>query len=94
MDPAATGAACEESSPDFEREFGEQHDSHVREVPFERASSQPAVVLALRYDDRRGLLALGVDVDGCGTCDEAALRRSADPFRRDGYAKPPPGWRP
>jgi len=74
-------------------EFGEQHDSHVREVPFERASSQPQVVLALRYDDRRGLLALGIDVDGCGTCDEAALRQSADPFRRDGYAKPPPGWR-
>lgn len=29
MDPAATGAACEESSPDFEREFGEQHDLTV-----------------------------------------------------------------
>jgi hypothetical protein len=79
--------------PGLGTEFGEQHDSHVREVPFERASSQPQAVLALRYDDRRGLLALGIDVDGCGTCDEAALRQSADPFRRDAYARPPPGWR-
>lgn len=78
--------------PGLGTEFGEQHDSHVREVPFERASSQPQVVLALRYDDRRGLLALGIDVDGRGARDEAALRQSADPFRRDGYARPPPGW--
>jgi len=82
-----------ERRPGLGTEFGEQHDSRVHEVPFERAASQPAVVLSLRYDDRRGLLALGIDLDGRGTCDEAALRQSADPFRRDGYAQPPPGWR-
>lgn len=83
-----------ERRPGLGTEFGEQHESRVHEVPFERASSQPQVVLALRYDDRRGLLALGIDLDGRGTCDEAALRQSADPFRRDGYARPPAGWKP
>lgn len=81
--------------PGLGTEFGERHDSHVREVPFERASSQPQVVLSLRYDDRRGLLALGIDLDGRTATDDRWLRESADPFRRDpGYATPPPGWRP
>jgi hypothetical protein len=81
--------------PGLGTEFGERHDSHVREVPFERASSQPQVVLSLRYDDRRGLLALGIDLDGRHAADDRWLRESADPFRRDpGYARPPPGWRP
>jgi len=81
--------------PGLGTEFGESHESWVREVPFERASARPQVVLSLRYDDRRGLLALGIDVDGQDTVSDARLRESADPFRRDGrYALPPPGWRP
>jgi hypothetical protein len=84
-----------ERRPGLGTEFGEQHDSRVTTVPFERASSRPAAVLSLRYDDRRGLLALGIDLDGRHASEDAWLREHADPFRRDpGYARPPPGWRP
>lgn len=78
--------------PGLGTEFGEEHESHVRVVSFDRASRRPDVVLTMRYDDRAGLLAAGVDVDRRGP-DEAELRRTADPFRRSaGYARPPPGW--
>ena len=80
--------------PGLGTEFGEERGSAVREVSFERASSRPAAVLALRYDDRAGLLALGIDVDRCGgPCDDAWLRATARPFRSARYAEPPPGWR-
>jgi hypothetical protein len=84
-------AAPAERRPGLGTTFGEERDSRVREVAFLRESSRPSVVLTLRYDDRPGLLAAGVDVDGrsCGT-DDARLRRSADPFRRDTRFAPPP----
>lgn len=86
------GQAEASRRPGLGTEFGEEHESHVRLVSFERASARPSVVLTLRYDDRAGLRVAGVDVDRPCT-DEAALRSSAEPFRRDtGYAKPPPGW--
>jgi hypothetical protein len=53
-------------------------------------------VLSVRYDDREGLVALGIDVDRGGLVrhDEAWRREHADPFRRDAsYSVPPPGWR-
>ncbi|MES1172174.1 MAG: hypothetical protein ABUL77_02965, partial [Bacteroidota bacterium] len=77
-------------------EFGEAVSSPVREVGFVRANpSRPAVVLGVRYNDREGLIALGINVDGCCFGEEdLALRQSATPFpasdRR--YAAPPPGW--
>ena len=82
--------------PGLGTEFGEEHGSAVRSVGFVRASARPDAVLSLRYDDRDGLLALGVDVDGryARGDDDAWLRESATPFRRDGFARPPPGWRP
>ena len=75
--------------------------SPIYEVEFVRASaSTPSVVLGARYNDREGLLALGIAVDSYydQTCynpyDEGDLRRTADPFpvvdRR--FAAPPPGW--
>jgi len=66
----------------------------VEEVPFERASSHPGAVLTLRYDDRQGLLAAGVDLDRWARSrrEEAWRRERADPFRSSGYAEPPPGW--
>ena len=76
--------------------FGEEHDSRVRRVSFARESARPEVLLKLRYDDRPGLIAAGVNLDP-GRCvpDDASLRRSADPFRRDaGFARPPKGWSP
>jgi hypothetical protein len=80
--------------PGLGTEFGEERESRVIEVAFERARSQPDTVLALRYDDRAGLLALGIDVDrrGRGWRDDARLRESASPFRGSAWAEPPPGW--
>jgi hypothetical protein len=99
----ATGPQAPSARRDFDRsrpglgtEFGEAHGSPVYEVAFERASSQPAAVLTLRYDDRRGLLAAGVDVDryASGSSDEVWRREQANPFRSSGpYSEPPPGWR-
>jgi hypothetical protein len=84
------------SRPGLGTEFGEARGSPVYEVPFERASGSPAAVLTLRYDDRRGLLAAGVDLDrwAWGREDDRWRRERAQPFRSNGpYATPPPGWR-
>jgi len=98
--PARGAAALSEARtperPGLGTAFGEEHRSHVDRVPFERERAEPAAVLELRYDDRAGLAAIGIDVDGrVARRDEAFLRGTARPFPADpGYAKPPPGWRP
>lgn len=101
--PATAGAPMDKAAPESRRaerpglgtEFGEEHDSHVTEVPFERASARPEAVLAMRYNDRAGLLALGIDVDGrrWSSRDESWMRETANPFRRNTYAEPPFGWK-
>lgn len=75
-------------------EFGEAVSSNVTEVPFERARPRPDVILGARYNDREGLIAIGIDVDGTAMS-ESEIRQSADPFPvvDRGYAQPPPGWR-
>jgi hypothetical protein len=80
--------------PGLGTEFGEAVSSQVTEVPFQRASTHPDTVIGARYNDRAGLAALGIDVDGSATM-EAELRRTADPFPvvERTYAEPPPGWR-
>ena len=91
--PEAPASAKAAPRPGLGTTFGEEHDSRVHRVAFARESARPEVVLKLRYDDRPGLLAAGVDLDPgrCGP-DDAWLRRSADPFRRDaGFARPPRG---
>jgi hypothetical protein len=98
-DGALAGAepAPPRQRPGLGTEFGESVTSHVREVAFVRANpTVPSLVLGLRYNDRQGLVAMGVDVDGYwGYADDTALRRTAHPFpsspRR--YATPPAGWR-
>jgi hypothetical protein len=103
--PAMKGrAGSSQAMRDFDRSrpglgtrFGEAHGSAVREVSFERESDHPASLLTLRYDDRRGLAAAGVDLErwAWGRDDEAWRRERANPFRANGpYAEPPPGWRP
>jgi hypothetical protein len=79
--------------PGLGTEFGEERESRVVEVAFERARPQPDAVLAVRYDDREGLLALGIDVDRAyGWGQDAYLRDSATPFRGSAFSQPPPGW--
>jgi hypothetical protein len=94
----AKAARKMESRPGLGTEFGEQRDdSRVQEVGFVRASGRPDAVLSLRYNDRAGLLAMGIDVDGYGwsSADDQWLRHTADPFRRNegSFAQPPLGWR-
>jgi len=80
--------------PGLGTEFGEERESRVVEVAFVRARSRPDAVLELRYDDRAGLIALGIDVDRrrAARADDRWLRETADPFRRGAFAEPPPGW--
>jgi hypothetical protein len=91
-------AAPRRERPGLGTQFGEEVYSHVREVSFTRANpSNPAVLLGVRYNDREGLIAMGIDVDGryYNAYEEQDLRRTAEPFpvseRR--YSAPPPGWR-
>lgn len=76
--------------------FGERRDSFVQEVSFERAdATHPSVVLGVRYNDRRGLIAMGIDVSSWyGRYREVYVRRTASPFPNapGRYAVPPPGW--
>jgi len=73
--------------------FGEAVESQVTEVPFVRARLAPDATIGVRYDDRAGLAALGIDVGG-PAMSEADLRRTAEPFPvvDRSYAAPPPGW--
>jgi hypothetical protein len=85
--------------PGLGTQFGESLHAPVQEVSFLRENERhPSLLLGLRYNDRGGLLALGIDVDGhlgVHGQDDAWLRGTADPFpvshRR--YAAPPSGWR-
>jgi hypothetical protein len=91
---AARRAPSPSARPGLGTEFGERVHSEVREVTFVRAhASRPAAMLGVRYDDREGLYAAGVDVDGYGVVDEATLRATASPFPQRRYATPPVGWR-
>jgi hypothetical protein len=100
---SASGASAEapakRSRPGLGTEYGEAVSSPIYEVAFVRAnSSRPAALLGARYNDREGLIAMGIPVDGTDDpcASEADLRLSAEPFpatdRR--FAAPPPGWRP
>jgi hypothetical protein len=93
---AAPSAPSSKSAerPGLGTEFGEAVSSQVTEVPFQRALQRPDAVIGARYDDRAGLIALGIDVDGNATT-EAQLRRGAQPFPvvERGYASPPADWR-
>jgi hypothetical protein len=99
MDRAASAAANEaparRSRSGLGTEFGEAVSSEIHEVEFTRANaSHPSIMLGARYNDRAGLYALGIDVDGCDESCDLALRQSANPFptsRR--FARPPTDWR-
>jgi len=96
---AARGAPAKralEDRPGLGTEYGEAVSSRITEVEFVRANaSRPAALLGVRYNDRRGLLAMGVPVDRDTCASDADLRLSADPFpvAERPYAPPPAGWR-
>lgn len=92
----APASPARRERPGLGTQFGEAVTSHIQEVEFVRANpSSPSVVLGLRYNDRDGLVAMGVNVDDLVPGpSETDLRRTAEPFpvqsRR--YARPPAGW--
>lgn len=96
----ASGALADRAAverPGLGTTFGERRQAPVMHVDFQRASPHhPDAILALRYNDRSGLVALGIDVDGprWRTCDEQWQRQQARPFGNvsSGFAAPPPGW--
>jgi hypothetical protein len=73
-------------------EFGEARDSHVAETEFARANAtSPSEVVAFRYNDRAGLISLGIRVDPPVVADtELRTRETAEPFRANRFATPPP----
>jgi hypothetical protein len=83
-------ASRELERPGLGTEFGEQRWSSVEYTTFQRQNpSHPASIVEVRYNDRRGLMALGIPVDGCWE-DDVAARETAEPFRADRFAAPPP----
>jgi hypothetical protein len=72
-------------------EFGEARDSHVEETEFVRANATlPSDIVAFRYNDRAGLVALGFPMDPANVVDaELRTRETADPFRANRFAAPP-----
>jgi len=93
--PASNEAVKRRSRAGLGTEFGEAVSSEIRQVEFMRANaSHPAVLLGARYNDRAGLRALGIDVDGEGESNDLALRQSANPFPTSRhFARPPTDWR-
>jgi hypothetical protein len=98
--PAARSSAEASRRPGLGTEFGEAVGSSVREVAFVRESAgTPAVILGARYNDREGLVALGIEVDPAPceawACDrDRDLRQTANPFPgvERHYTAPPPCW--
>lgn len=65
-------------------EFGEKSDFRTHEVAFERASSCPAEVVEIFYDDRAGLRSKGISL--------YFEQTHPTPFPKTG-CKPPKGWK-
>jgi len=79
--------------PGLGTEFGEQRESPVCLTEFARANpAHPSQVIAIRYNDRAGLVALGVAVPEpyVAAENDLRLRETADPFRSNRFAQPPP----
>jgi hypothetical protein len=64
----------------------------VAETLFTRANAaSPSEVAAFRYNDRAGLMALGIRLDPPFVADgELRTRETAEPFRANRFAAPPP----
>ncbi len=74
-------------------EFGEARASRVETTEFVRASSShPGQIVSVRYNDRAGLVALGIAIPQpyAAVDRDQHLRETADPFRANRFAQPPP----
>jgi hypothetical protein len=85
-------AAQESSRPGLGTEFGERRWSSVHYTSFQRENpTRPSYIVETRYNDREGLVALGIPVDDARPYpDDLSVRESADPFPRSRFATPPP----
>lgn len=99
--PAADGRAADR--PGLGTQFGERRAAPVVQVDFARARAwRPDALLALRYNDRQGLLAMGIEVDPPRRhwwhedprYREQYRRETARPFADAprAFAEPPVGW--
>jgi len=83
--------------PGLGTRFGERRHAPATSVAFRRARSwRPNRVLSLRYNNARGLIAMGFDVHRRRAARrEQRRRQSARPFMDvpRSFAAPPPGWR-
>jgi hypothetical protein len=71
-------------------EFGEQRYSAAAYTKFVRANNRPIAIAELRYNDRAGLVALGIPLEPSPDENEIMMRETADPFPGDGrFATPP-----
>jgi hypothetical protein len=75
------------STDNLGTEYGESRTSSVVEIPFTRASSRPAQVVSLRYDDAEGLMARGIDL---GFHQRRSVGHNPLPFPNSGRFAPPP----
>jgi hypothetical protein len=90
-DGAYGGAPRREAPRGLGTEFGEQRQSSVGYTTFQRENAtHPSNVIELRYNDRQGLVALGIPVDRVRYGDDVSRRETADPFPRNRFAAPPP----
>ena len=92
-DPNCCGARPKKR-PGLGTEFGEQRHSAVSFTRFERAhQTRPTALAELRYNDRDGLVALGIKIGPTVSPEEISTRETADPFPGAGFSAPPIGWR-
>jgi hypothetical protein len=87
--PAPKAQSADASRPGLGTQFGEQHESHVDESPFERADANPSSLAQLRYDDRQGLVARGILPARDARQAEIEARDRAQPFPGSLFAQAP-----
>ncbi len=85
--------------PGLGTQFGERRNAPAVQVQFERARpNRPDSILALRYNDRQGLVSMGIQVDPPRPQhpwhDEQYRRETARPFvdQPRTFAQPPSNW--
>ncbi|MEO8976841.1 MAG: hypothetical protein ABI552_13925 [Casimicrobiaceae bacterium] len=81
--PSAKAQGAMTSAPSIGTGYGRDETSYAQRVAFERATTTPAELLAVRYDSRENLLAMGV------LPRPQMIGRAPDPFPARFVAPPP-----